>query len=336
MDFRNNLIRVFLSNFLLAFAFSLNLIAQTTELKPSPTEKSSADQAKKDNQNIFNDDEVINVNTTLVDIPVSVYDKDGRVITNLVKNDFHIYENGVEQQIDNFASVEKPFTVVLLLDVSGSMRYNIDGIKKAALAFIDQLKSADRVIAITFDRQVRILSTDVLDREKLRKAIKEIEPGGGTFLYSVVEAVSRRLLRRFPGRKALILFTDGVDDWRRVQDAGALPRSTYEASLREAETSNALIYCVQFTPDIGTNIKEANSYLSSLAERTGGRLYRPRKIKELEPAFVAIAEELRWQYSLGYYPGKTALPNERRQIKVVVNQSDAKVRARESYVGKPK
>lgn len=208
-------------------------------------------------------------------------------------------------------------------------------IKKAALAFIENLKPTDRVIAIAFDRQLKVLSADVLNREKLRKAIKNIQPGNGTFLYSSVETVSIKLLRRFPGRKALILFTDGGDSWSSKDSDGSLPRASYKSSLREAEASNALIYCVQFYPVQGRENERANKYLAELAEAGGGRLYRPKKIKELQPAFVSIAEDLRWQYSIGYYPEKAAQPNERRQIKIVVNQPDASIRARESYVGKP-
>lgn len=320
----------FLSGAIIAFALPFNLKAQNSASKTPVT-----DSVTKDNSNIFNEDEIISVKTTLIDIPVSVFDKTGRVLTNLGRSDFKIYENGIEQQIDNFASVEQPFTVVLLLDVSGSMRYNLDDIKKAALAFIDQLKPSDRIIAIVFDRHLKVLSPDVLNREKLRKAVKEIQPGNGTFLYSTVEIVSTKLLRRFPGRKALILFSDGADSWTNNQSDGSMPRSTYKASLVQAEASNALIYCVQFIPNSGRATEKATSYLTDLAERSGGRLLRPQTIKQLQPAFVSIAEELRWQYSIGYYPENAAKPNERRQIKVVVNQSDAKIRARESYVGKP-
>jgi Ca-activated chloride channel homolog len=315
---------LFVFSLLLMPAFFSELNAQT----PNPT-------PKKDAQRIFDEDEVISVNTALVDIPVSVFDKNGRVLPKLGKEDFRIYENGVEQKIESFASVEQPFTVVMLLDVSGSMRIHLDDIKKAALAFIENLKPTDRVIAIAFDSQIRVLSTDVLNREKLRKAIKDMQPGSRTFLYSSVELVSTKLLRRFPGRKALLLFTDGADSWTSKDSDGKMPRATYKSSLSEAEVSGALIYCVQFYPVSGKENERANKYLAELAEAGGGRLFRPQKVKELQPAFVSIAEDLRWQYSIGYYPEKPAQPNERRQIKVVVSQPEASVRARESYVGKP-
>lgn len=318
----------FLASLIIFISFPLALKAQT----PIPSPIESADKITP--ENIFDETEVISVNTSLVDIPVSVTDKNGRVITNLTKDDFHIFENGTEQKIENFASVEQPFTVVMLLDISGSMRFHLDDIKKAALAFVDQLKPTDRVVAATFDRHIQVLSTDLLDREKLRKAIKKIQPGGGTFLYATVEVVSNRLLRRFPGRKALLLFTDGADSWSSAKNDGSLPRSNYRTSLTAAESSGSLVYSVQFYPDSGRESETANSYLADLAENTGGRLFRPKKIKELLPAFVAIADELRHQYSIGYYPENAAKPNERRQIKVVVNQPDSKVRARESYVGK--
>lgn len=318
----------FLSVAFFFLAFTLELDAQN----PSPS--ATTPDKKSVEQNLL-DDEIISTDTSLVNIPVSVFDKSGRVITNLTKNNFRIYENGVEQRIENFASVEEPFTVVMLLDISGSMRFHLDDIKKAALAFVEQLKPNDRVVAIAFDNHLQVLSTDLLDREKLRKGIKNLSPGRGTFLYASIEIISNRLLRRFPGRKALLLFTDGVDSWRGQNSDGALPRANYQTSLRAAENSNALIYCVQFYPDNSDGNRIADAYLADLAALSGGNIYRPKKIKELQPAFVSIAEDLRWQYSLGFYPETRAKANERRQIKVVVDQPNAaEIRARESYVGK--
>ena len=323
------MIRVF---FILILLLSGGIFGQT----PSPTNTPPKVQS---------DDEIISVDTTLVNIPVSVFDKKGQVITNLSQTDFRIFEDGIEQKIEYFAPVEQPFTVVLLLDVSGSVRNKLGDIKKSALAFIDQLKPNDRVVGMTFDTSLKILNKDLRDREGLRKAINDIQSGSGTFLYATVEAISNRILKRFTGRKALILFTDG-EDGLRYSNA----RSTYQTSLSEAESSGALIYCIQFqaeeafAPPVQTidnpyvyenpQKKIAYSYLSELSLRSGGKLYQARKIKELEKAFASIAQELRWQYSIGYYPQNTDKTNERKQIKVEVKQPNLFIKSRQSYTRK--
>ena len=110
------------------------------------------------------EDEVIRIETNLVTFPVSVLDRDGRFISGLQKQDFQIFENGVEQKIDTFGSVEVPFTVVLLLDVSPSTQYKIDEIQNAAITFVNQLRRDDKVIVISFDERVHVLSRATNDR----------------------------------------------------------------------------------------------------------------------------------------------------------------------------
>ncbi|MDQ3714271.1 MAG: VWA domain-containing protein, partial [Acidobacteriota bacterium] len=119
------------------------------------------------------DDEVIKVETNLVTFPVSVLDRDGRFITGLKKEDFQIFENGVEQQIDSFASVEQPFTVILMIDVSPSTAFQIDEIHEAAIAFVDQLRRDDKVIVVSFDEKFRVLSPATNNRSVLQNAIRK-------------------------------------------------------------------------------------------------------------------------------------------------------------------
>ena len=158
-----------------------------------------------------NDDGVIRIETNLVTMPVSVLDRDGRFISGLQQRDFKIFENGVEQKVDYFQSVEQPFTVILMLDVSPSTQFQIEEIQNAAIAFINQLRPGDRIGVIAFDERVHVLSPVTGNRNMLRNAIYDAEFGDGTSLYDAVDNVIYRQLRGIEGRKAVVLFTDGVD-----------------------------------------------------------------------------------------------------------------------------
>ena len=169
------------------------------------------------------DNEVIRVETNLVTLPVSVLDRDGRFISGLRQNEFKIFEDGVEQKIDYFQSVEQPFTVILLIDVSPSTQFKIDEIQNAAMAFVDQLRPSDKVMVIAFDRRVQVLSPVTNNRLQLKQAIREAEFGDGTSLYEAVDYVIEQQLRQIQGRKAVVLFSDGVDTTSR--------KSSFESTL---------------------------------------------------------------------------------------------------------
>ena len=182
--------------------------------------------------------DVIRVDTTLVTLPVSVTDRNGRYIPNLTKEDFRLWEDGVEQQVAFFASVDKPFSVVLMIDTSGSTRFRIEDIQDAAITFVNQLRPDDQVMVVSFDDDVRILSEFTGDRGRLRDAIRRTRTGDGTKLYDAVDLVINQRLNRVSGRKAVVLFTDGVDTTSR--------RASYASNVRDAEEVDALIYPVQY------------------------------------------------------------------------------------------
>jgi VWFA-related protein len=314
--------------------------------------------------------DVIKVDTTLVTLPVSVTDRNGRYIPNLTKTDFRLWEDGVEQQVAFFSSVDKPFSVVLVLDTSGSTRFKIEEIQDAAIAFVNQLRSDDRVMVVSFDDDIRVLTEFTNDRYRMRDAIRRTHTGNGTRLYDAVDLVINQRLNQVDGRKAVVLFTDGVDTTSR--------HAKYEDNVRDAEELDALIYPVQYDTfsdvaggggggwpgggrvtspiDIligilgrrgggpigggrgggtGTSrgdYERANRYLRDLAEKTGARQYQADSTSNLSYAFANIAEELRRQYSIGYYPIRPPQPGQRRQVRVRVNQPNLAVRSRDSYV----
>jgi VWFA-related protein len=287
--------------------------AQSPAAKPTPSASTGEGEE-------IGEDEVLRVTTNLVSIPVSVMDRDGRYIYDLRQEDFRIYEDGAEQQISHFSNVEQPFTVVLLMDTSFSSAAYLARIKEATNAFIAQLRPLDAVLPVTFDGVIRpLLSKGTSNRASLSAAIERMrtdEGNNGTKLYDAVE-FAYQSLRRTRGRKAIILFTDGDDTWS---------KATRKSTLNDATELDALVYTISYgsSPSI--------TYLDALAEKTGGRFYQAADIETVRQSFNAIAEELRRQYSIGYYPKEAAHRGEERRIKVKVNRSNVGVRTRKFYV----
>ena len=311
-------------------------------------------QETKD-RNQADDFEVIRVETNLVSIPVSVRDRKGHSITGLKREDFKIFESAAPQEIAHFASIEQPFSVVLLIDTSGSTQIRLKDIQASAIAFVEQLRPNDRVLPITFGNEVVALLPDLTsDRESLRTAIRNTRTDvkksstgqtvkiqgktyavayAGTRLYDAVH-VSSELFELVQGRKAIILFTDGFDSASQV--------ATLTSTLKQVEKRDAIVYAVQYCNacdfrDVMSRrfpMVQANNYLEHLAEKTGGRFYRAKDMKRIAQAFTSIAEELRQLYSLGYYPSRQVEPGVVREIAVKVNRHDLVVRERKTYTQK--
>jgi VWFA-related protein len=312
----------------------------------SNSKKRIGDRAEKkiesglNSQNETAGDELVKIETNLVTIPVSVFDRNGLYISNLRQQDFKIFEDGKEQEIAYFGTSEKPFTVVLLLDTSPSTEYKIEEIQKAAIAFVDQLKMQDKVMVIEFDANINVLTEATNNRQKIYKAIKKADFGGGTSLYDTVDFSLRKRLNNIEGRKAIVLFTDGVDT--------TSYKSGYDTTLQQAEEADALIFPIYYNTFL-ENLRNAvdtnapgmraadyavgKQYVEELAEATGGRVFRPDATPGgLTSAFEGIAEELRRQYNLGYYPSDEARAGQRKQIKVRVNRPNLVIRSRDGYV----
>ena len=338
---------------------------------PSQESPSSAAVAPAGPEEVEEGD-VIRVNTTLVTVPVSVLDRQGRFVPNLRREDFTVFENGIEQSIAYFEPAEKPFTVALLLDTSASTHFHLSEIREAAIEFAKQLRPQDRVLIVSFNDEVLLLTEATNDLNLIETVIEEnANTGNSTRLYDAVDLTIKERLNKIKGRKAMVLFTDGVDT--------SSQQASYQSTLRQVEELDALIYPIEYdTSDylnamqgvgngtvtvttrrsglFGTTSSQqtynvpvnngvplpgttkadydrADHYLHALADKTGGRLYQANDTTQLAQAFTRIAEELRRQYGLGYYP-KTdnSEASERRLIRVKVRQPNLAVKARDSYV----
>jgi Ca-activated chloride channel homolog len=282
--------------------------------------------------------ETVRIDANLVTVPTQVMDRDGRFIADLKKDDFQIFEDGVEQKISFFEPVEEPFTILFLLDVSGSMSHHLAELAAAANTFLSQLRPDDRLIAISFCDEVQTLSELASVREtKGIKMFKLRVCGHNTYVYDAVDHAFKRV-RKIRGRKAIVLFSDGFSGNR---------FATAKSTLRDAEEQEALIYTIQFNtapkepPRTASRkhfyetIKNADNYMTGLAQKTGGRHYRVEELSDLAKSFASVADELRRQYTLGYYPKRPLREGQRRQITVRVRRKGVAVRARDSYVAVP-
>ncbi len=291
---------------------------------------------------VVDDDRVLKIETNLVTLPVSVLDERGRFISDLEPDDFEIFEDGVQQDIEYFLSVEQPFTVVLLLDLSPSTKYKISEIQDAAISFIEQLRRDDEVIVITFSRDIQVVSRQKSNYHRFRTAIREAKFGDGTSLYQAVSFAMNEELSKIEGRKALVIFSDGVD----TSSKGA----NYNGTIRQAESLESLVYPIWYNTfqegkatrnsngdvvyPVGASPEEnkrGREYLRDLTEYAGGKLYEANDIQNLDFAFRSIAEELRRQYSIGYYPQLEGKTGERKRINVRVRRPRLTVRSKNSY-----
>ena len=319
-----------------------NASAQSGKARPG-TDKTRSSQVqnqppKSTAENSSDSDEVLKVDTALVTIPVSVIDRQGHFVTNLKQQDFQVSEDDKPQEVAYFAATEQPITVALLLDVSSSAEFKIEEIQDAAMSFIKQLKPVDKVMIVAFDKKVRVLSEATSDRDRLFKAIRKVKMKNGTSLYDAVDFAIDNSLSSVQGRKAIVLFTDGVDSTSHL--------SGFQSTVGKAEEFDATIFTVHYDtydPELddgkqgyGVTREEyatGADYVKDLAAKTGGRMYEADSTAgNLENAFSNIAEELRWQYNLGYYPPESGKSGDRKQIKVRVNRQDIAVRARDSYI----
>ena len=383
--------------------------------------------------------EVLKINTNLVTVPVIATTADGTYVPDLQQNEFSVSEDGVKQELAFFATVSAPFHVVLLLDTSASTQDKLGLIQRAAVAFVEQLQSADRVKVISFDSQVHELGDFTNDRAELRDAINKTVSGRGTKLYDAFD-MALSSIRTIQGRKAIVLFSDGVD-WHSDE-------ATFDSTLNWLDEEGVIVYPIRFetreqteriarqeaddqtpqlptidvirVPQSGTTAPtfpsddpetvptagqrsktgplglplpseilrrrrqsdpngdrypspdrqppfpgptgapdgrgnpappsrgrrskddpislmldqlylKADSYLTELATKSGGRLLRADTLGSLPDAFAKIAAELRTQYAIGYYPTNRERDGHYRKIKVTSTRKNVIVRARPGY-----
>lgn len=282
---------------------------------------------------------VIKTQVNLVNLFVTVRDKNKRIVTDLKQDDFRVAEDGQDQKIAFFSKeVTLPITLGLLMDTSGSEQYMLGAIQNGASQFLNRvMRKGDEAMIISFDLDVDLLSDFTDDRSQLDRAIRkaQINTGGGlgpvtpgtipvsgskgTNFYDALYLACNEKLATEAGRKAVVVLTDAVDNGSKVR---------VEEAIEAAQRTDTVVHILLvYDPREGAN----SGIAKKITDETGGRMIVVNSEKHLLEAFDQISEELRSQYTLGYYPTNSSRDGKFRKIKVDLSSKDYKVLARKGY-----
>lgn len=305
-------------------------------------------------------DDVVRTDTSLVQLNVGVVDPRGRAVTSLLQNDFTVYEDGVKQPIFHFEPTSAPFSLVLLLDTSGSTISFRQQFKQAAWRFLDALAPEDRVAVIQFNAKVKSLAGFSTDRKKTAYAIEIADGAGNTHLYEALKYALNELDKEGPKRrKAIVVMTDGLDTLLRNSDRAALYKaktdeeaiaaidakasSALNAVLTSADKQGVSIYPLALPsgdpkrlplpdPVITGIYSAARTRLQNLADRSGGRLNEIHRLEQMAQLYVEVAADLRSLYTVAYQArAGSARDGKWHEIRIEVDQPEFIVRTRPGY-----
>jgi VWFA-related protein len=291
------------------------------------------------------DEDAVVLKSALVNLNVSVTNRSGQALSSLKKEDFAVAENGQGQRIEFFAPQTAPFNLVLVLDLSGSIKDKLEVVKSAALKFIDVLGPDDKVAVVTFTDEIRVISQLTGNRDELRRRIKAItQSTGGTAFYEAMWFSMLDTLRGTKGqRNAIVVMTDGVDS--SLDRYNPMPsRVSFNQLARKLEESDVLVFPVYLDTEYEEVFERGNSsseayavsrdQLTKLAEISGGQMFKAEKFSDLSGVYKQVASAIRTVYSIGYYPTNAEKDGTFRRVRVVVNRNDAAVRTRRGYYAK--
>lgn len=260
------------------------------------------------------------IQVNLIELPVTVVDRNGSVITDLQEGDFEAYEQGKKQTLTTFGFASNlPLSLGVLVDHSGSMRPRIDVARSAALQFFERiLRDGDKAFFGGFSWEAQRVSPFMTDVSSLRGQVAAMPaPDGGTALYDAIITGLYRF-RSIPGRKALVVVSDGED---------TVSRLPYEDMLRYVRTARVPVYFIGIDmPMFGT------SKMKSLAAETGATAFLIKKVEELDTAYQQIEKDLRSQYLLAYYAESMKDDEAYRTVEVRVKREGAVVRTIRGYI----
>ncbi|MGD9562303.1 MAG: VWA domain-containing protein [Pyrinomonadaceae bacterium] len=302
-------------------------------------------------------DDPIRVDSAIVRVNVGVVDQRGRPITSLGKDDFKVLEDGVAQEILRFASSSAPFSVVMLLDMSGSTKSFRQNIRLSAARFLDALGPADRVAVVEFYSKINLLNDFTTDRERAMHSISVANGGGETDLYRALQFSLDKLAREESRRKAIVVLTDGVDTEVRNEDRRRLASVRPDAigSALRPEASESLNRILARSHQQGVTVyplalptgdparladptplqialySAARSRLRLMAERTGGTLNEIQRLDQMAVLYAAVAADLRTLYTIEYQPSNPDRNGKWRTIKVEVSDPELVSRSKTGY-----
>ena len=259
------------------------------------------------------------VDVDVVQVTAIVTDDRGRFVSGLTQKDFQVAEDGKPQPITAFSAEHTPLELVTAIDVSGSVREALPGMKKAATRFLGGLEPADQVTVVGFNDNIFTLARRSTDQVVRERAIGRLAAWGGTALYdAIVHGIG--VLGRQTGRRAIVLFTDGEDQ---------SSHAPMETAIAQVEGSDAMIYPVG--QGRAVNSKDLQKLLQRLAATSGGRAFFSDTPAKLDEVFAEILDDLHHQYLLAYPAPDDQRDGKWHRVSVVAHGGKYKVRARQGY-----
>jgi Ca-activated chloride channel family protein len=331
-----------------------------TQPKPSPTPNSDLQRVgpppaapilEKREQEV-GPSEVISVNTTEVMLPVTVRDRSGRLVADLKREDFRVFEDDREERLSELALRQVPVDVILMVDASSSVAENLDDFRRAAEEFAAQLDDKDRISLIKFDDRVQLLQGWTQSRFQLQRALNRIEPGMFTRLNDALVLAAREQFGSTQSRRAIIVLTDGVDSGRGstaeqalqavlnaqasvyVVSNGEISRAAKRSQLNALLNSDSVTFNQIRIDDLREGLRaldESEVKLTRLADATGGRIYEPVSFSRLDDAYREVAEELRHQYAIYYTPSNKTRDGSFRRVRVETRNPQDRTSTRIGY-----
>lgn len=308
-------------------AFALALIVSPLRVVTATQEKSAPQQNPP----------TIKVDVDLVTLTATVLDRKGQFASDLQKEDFVIYEEGVPQEIAVFQKQDVPVSVGIVFDTSGSMVDKIDEVRDAVIHLIETTNPEDDIFVMQFSAEVYLVQDFTGDRQILRSAIGRLRPQGATALYDAIVRALQQVQRGRHKKKALLVITDGNDTSSEID---------LERAVDIALKSEVLIYFLgighgergifghvegAFKDTVDVDV------LRTFSNLTGGKTHLvegahyKRGVDQIDLACQQVSEELRRQYTLGYYPTNHNKDGSYRRIRVEAKRRDFKVRTRDGY-----
>lgn len=267
----------------------------------------------------------------VVNVTVTVRDEDGNLVSDLEAADFVVKEDGREQALQVFAPAADPeereelvLNLGMLFDTSSSMRDNLKLSQRSAIRFLDSIPRARDLILIFFDRDIRISRYSSENQQGIFERILETEGEGYTALYDSIAVYVSRIMGT-PGRKVLVIFTDGDDTTSSTSPAEV---------IQLVRSTSVTIYPIAFSSDrrSGRRIElRARSFLGELAKSSGGKVFRPLAYRELADIYNRILDELNGQYVLGYVSDNAERDGKYRRLEVQLRRDDLRLRHRPGY-----
>lgn len=267
------------------------------------------------------DDEIINVESSIVVLNATIADANGKSVFGLKQNQFKVYEDGQEQAIEFFEAEKTPFAAVILIDTSGSMEGSVSLARSAAINFLDGLRAEDVTAIYNFDSKVSLVQ-DFSDSRDIADSVYNLKADGMTALHDAIYKAAFELEKRAEKRRAIIVLSDGAD---------TQSKRSADKAVKAAISVNATIYTIDMSLTESKGRLQSQGALKNFAEKTGGKFLATPGGVAMREAFKNIVGELGSQYTLSYQPTNAKKDGKWRAIEIRVAKPNLNIRTRKGY-----